>query len=106
MASIPLHMEVKEEIYILPLVSSSASASQIAARPLSLRRPQPSGLGSYVICVIVNTINTQLLFLLPTEGMIARKNKWIPVLLDPYANNKRNANTLLPFYLLPGVGLT
>lgn len=35
--------------------------------------------------------------------MIARKNKWIPILLDPYANNQRNTNTLLPFYLLPGV---
>lgn len=32
-------------------------------------------------------VDTQLLFLLLAEGMIARKNKWIPMLLDPYANN-------------------
>jgi hypothetical protein len=51
----------------------------------------------HVICIILNTINTQLLSLLLAEGMIARKNKCIPMLLDPYANNKQTKTHTILF---------
>lgn len=95
--SIHLHVEVKEEINMLSVVPSNGSMNQITAWPLSPRRPQSWGPGSHVICIILNTINTQLLSLLLAEGMIARKNKWIPVLLNPYANDKQTKTHTILF---------
>lgn len=102
--SIYLHKTVKKKIRTLSKISSSSKTQWLReyneGMILDSKKPKPWGFTLHVLCIILSMVNTQLLFLL-AEGIDARKNKWIPMQLNPYANLKTD---FLLFYLLTRAG--